>query len=67
MKIRLLKNTGYGGLGRVQFPVEVVGHKDSAGSFYVFGEDLISVGADEDSFMRGYRYYWIGTKVEVIS
>lgn len=57
MKIRLLKNPGYGGLGNVTFPVELDAVENSEGGFDVLGIAFTSAGATVGAFDDEFQYY----------
>lgn len=57
MKIRLLKNPGYGGLGNVTFPVELDAVENIEGGFDVLGMEFTSAGATVGAFVDKFPYY----------
>lgn len=57
MKIRLLKNPGYGGLGNVTFPVELDAVENIEGGFDVLGVEFTEAGAVVGAFDDRFLYH----------
>lgn len=57
MKIRLLGNDGYAGMGGVKFPVEVLARSEG-GVRYVHERELMRIGCDMDCFEDVYGPWW---------
>ncbi len=67
MKIKLLNNGGYRGLGDVSFPTEVKARAMSGGGFKVAGLELIRVGGDWEVFYPEYEYLFTTGEFEVLN
>lgn len=64
MKIKLLNDGGYAGMGDVKFPVEVEAMKD--GELYQVNQDeIIRVGGDSEMFDGFDNPYWPFHKSDV--
>lgn len=70
MKVRLLNNGGYGGMGAVDFPVEVEAFYDEgvddASAIYVPNSELLRVGANEVYYHEKSESYFVDDEFEVI-
>ncbi len=66
MRIKLLNNGGYGGMGNINFPVEVEAVKWNGG-FEVSTSELIRVGCDPDCLYDGGTLFFAPGEFKAVS
>ena len=67
MRIRLLNDGGFTGLGDVKFPIEVNGNVEDDGDICVLGRELRNIdGVDPHHFAAAWPYYWSSDSWEAI-
>lgn len=58
MKVKLLNNGGYPGLGHVSFPVDVEVNNHYDAGFDVIGAELLRIGGDDEHLDIDSDYYF---------